>query len=131
MCSPRIERPCPAAIDCESFAYSSSSLNTVARGVAAGLEDVVRGRGDEDERQRDAAREGARNGERLGRISGSRGRHGAHARRIGSASVPPLTEGLSLARGSVGPVRCQARDVSANGMFQGLSLERAVSGPVR
>ena len=30
MCSPRIERPCPAAIACESFAYSSSSLNTVA-----------------------------------------------------------------------------------------------------
>jgi hypothetical protein len=31
-CSPRIARPCPAAIDCESFAYRSSSLKTV--GVA-------------------------------------------------------------------------------------------------
>jgi len=31
-CSPRIARPCPAAIACESLAYRSSSLKTV--GVA-------------------------------------------------------------------------------------------------
>ncbi len=99
--------------------------------VARGLPGVVARSDDEEERQREAA----------ARACAQRVRDLAAfwAAVVGTALMPlvsarsrqAVSEGLSLARGSVGPVRCQARDVSANGMCQGLSLERAVSGPVR
>ena len=146
-CSPRIESPCPAAIDCDSFPYRSSSSKIIGVGGRVDCQDVVLlAATTKRKRQRQTPRERARESQRPRPHFGqpSSARRSCPPYRLGS--VRPLAEGLSLARGSVGPVRCQARDVSANSMsrdcpwnapFRALSASEAVAtrggrrGPLR